>query len=249
MALPAVVDRYAKFEISGGDLKSIARFADDGFEAVDLHERDHAEAIEFTDMDELIQLRRRQFAHGAEKAIVSRAHRQRAEIILQGFSIVRFDEPNQKRLAVGQMQGVGVLPQVLKSKRAHRKLPSVFRKSGRRPPWRQRRLWPRSRLPKRFFGLTDHVAPGKPDVMQVPLGPMAQLAALPPALAPDMQCLTDTGQKPDIMIIYHLFRWVGGHSHLLKITCDPHFLGNFGFPQTIICTTSDEINSCIERDE
>ena len=60
VALPAVVDRQAEFDAAV--LERVAGFADDDLMAVDQHGRDHAEAVGFADMDEILEHRRRQFA-------------------------------------------------------------------------------------------------------------------------------------------------------------------------------------------
>src|SRR5690242_8049879 len=93
-------------------------------------------------MDKMVEFALGEFAHSAEKAIVARAHRQRAEIRLQGFGIVRFDKTNRKRPAAGQQEDVAVLPKVLKAKCRHGPLPNWFPETfagapDRRPQARQ----------------------------------------------------------------------------------------------------------------
>jgi len=57
--------------------------------------------------------------------------------------------------------------------------------------------------PKRFLGLKRDVAPRKPDIMQIALGPMAQFATLTLTVAPDMNGLTELRQNSRFMMIYH----------------------------------------------
>src|SRR6266576_5098212 len=47
------------------------------------------------------------------------------------------------------------------------------------------------------------------------------------------------------MMIYHRFVCKNGHFHLLKLNCCHECRRDLGFRQTIICTASHEINSCI----
>src|ERR1035437_2353212 len=100
------------------------------------HGRDQAEAVGFADMDEMIELGLRQFADGAEEAIVAGANRERPEVTLQRIRITRLDETNHQRFAAAQPQDIGMLPEVVETKRNHRRLPLV-----------PKRRWPAS--PKR----------------------------------------------------------------------------------------------------
>src|SRR5271169_1153103 len=119
MALPAVVDRKTEFETSGIGAERVAGFADDGLEAVDVHGGDDAEALVFADMDEMVELRFRQFAHRAEEAVVARARRKRAEVVLQILGVARLDEANRHLTAAARAQHVGILPEIVETKGGH----------------------------------------------------------------------------------------------------------------------------------
>src|SRR5262249_7352394 len=113
MALPAVVDRQAELEAVVVSVEGVAGFADDGLEPVDLHGRDDREAVLYADMGEMIEHRLRQFAHRAKKAVVARAGRERAEIVLQFFRITRLDKAHAYRVAPARAQHVGILLEVI----------------------------------------------------------------------------------------------------------------------------------------
>ena len=121
MALPAIVDRQAEFDAAVHE--RITGFADDDLVAIDQHGRDHAETIGLADMDELLEHGRRQFAGGAEEAVVAGAGRQRAEIVLQRLGIARLDEAHGQSLAAARAQQVGILPEIVETHRRHRTLP------------------------------------------------------------------------------------------------------------------------------
>jgi hypothetical protein len=72
--------------------------------------------------------------------------------------------------------------------------------------------------PKRLFGLMSDIAPRQADVMKVTFIPLRQFKPLAPALSPDMQRLTEPGDKPRFMMIYHRLRRTTGHLNLLKLT-------------------------------
>src|SRR5258707_8467994 len=55
LALPTVVDRQAELETPGVSVERVAGFADDGLDAVEQHDGDHAEAVGLADMDEMIE--------------------------------------------------------------------------------------------------------------------------------------------------------------------------------------------------
>src|SRR5258708_28256142 len=135
MALTAVVDRQAEFETVGFGVERVAGFAHDGLEAIDHHGRDHAEAVGFADMDEAVEFALRQFAHGAEKAVVARAHRKPPEVTLQDLSVARLDKPHHQRFAVAQAQDVGVLPKLVEAKRGHCKLPKFSEQPFPKSRW------------------------------------------------------------------------------------------------------------------
>ena len=97
MALPAIVDRQAELDAGGVEIKRVAGFTDDDLMAIDPERSDHAETVGFADMDELLEQRRRQFAGGAEEAVVAGAGRERAEIALQRLGVARLDEPDGDR--------------------------------------------------------------------------------------------------------------------------------------------------------
>ena len=198
LALPAVVDRQAEFETCGIGLEAIAGLADDGLKAVDAHDRDHAETIVLAGMDEMIELGLRQFAHGAEEAVVAGAHRQRPEVGLQFLGVPRLDKAHRHGLAVAQPQDIGMLPEVVETKRCHRRLPSIPKR--RRPASLSRGdaglgccLSP----PERLFGLVNDVAPGKADVVQVAIGPLGQFAPLALTVAPDMKVSLSWAKSPE----------------------------------------------------
>jgi hypothetical protein len=54
--------------------------------------------------------------------------------------------------------------------------------------------------------------------MQVTFIPLRQFKPLAPALSPDMQRLTEPGDKPRFMMIYHRLLRTTGHLNLLKLT-------------------------------
>jgi hypothetical protein len=72
--------------------------------------------------------------------------------------------------------------------------------------------------PEGFLGLTDDVAPGKSDIVQVAVRPATQFATLAPAVTPDVKPFAKSGQKPVLMMFYHLVSAAGGHGHLPKVT-------------------------------
>jgi hypothetical protein len=139
LALPAILDRQPELEISGVRLKSITGFADNGLDAVEGHERDHAEAVILAGMDEVTEFGRRQLPHRAEEAVVAGADRERAEVTLQDFGVLRLDKTHRQRLAIAQPQDIGVLPQVIETKRNHRMLPPVREKTMAGVPRKRRR--------------------------------------------------------------------------------------------------------------
>src|SRR6266404_4637684 len=97
--------------------------------AVDGHGRDHAEAVGLADMGETMELTWRQFGDGAEEAVVAGARGQRAEVALQGVGIARLDKAQLQRLAAAQAQGVGMLLEIIETKRGHGRAPVDFQKS------------------------------------------------------------------------------------------------------------------------
>src|ERR1700681_1196400 len=99
--------------------------------------------------------------------------------------------------------------------------------------------------PERLFGLENHIAPGKADVVQVAVGPLGQLAAGLIAAPPDVESFAQLAQKTGNMMICHQFMGAGRHFWLLRLICCRKYLRNAGFPQTTLCTASHEINSCI----
>jgi hypothetical protein len=148
----------------------------------------------------------RELAHGAEETIVAGADRERSEIVLQRLRIARLDKAHGQRLAVTQAQNICVLAQIIETKRSHGGLPLVSNKTMAGVPKRggaslAARLCP----PKRLFGLVHDVAPRKPDVMQIALGPMGQFATLTLAIPPDVNGIAELRQKPRFMMIYHRF--------------------------------------------
>src|SRR5882724_5090913 len=146
VALPTIVDRKAELEIVV--LEPVASFADDGLNAVDRHERDHAEAVALAGVGEMIELALRKLAHAAEETIVAGADRERAEEVLQRLAVVRFDKAHRERLAVAQPQNVGMLPKLVENERGHRRSSHWFGTEGGH-----------SNPPKWLFGLANDVAP------------------------------------------------------------------------------------------
>src|SRR4051812_26682593 len=86
------------------------------------------------------------------------------------------------------------------------------------PLRRRRRPWLHSSPPERLFGFESDVAPRQPDIVQVALGPVGELAALLLTMAPDMQGFPDPGPEAGTMMITHRFVSEGGHVCLLKLT-------------------------------
>jgi hypothetical protein len=99
-----------------------------------------------------------------------------------------------------------MLPKVVETKRGHGRLPSVPERGWPASPTRGDAGLGCSLIPPEgFFGLVDDIAPRKPDVVQVAIGPLRQFAPLTHALAPDMQGLAKLGKKAGMMIICHRF--------------------------------------------
>jgi len=71
LALPAVVDRQPELEPCRIGFESIAGLTDDGLNAVDRHDRDHAETIILSGMDEMTEFGLRKLPHRAEETIVA----------------------------------------------------------------------------------------------------------------------------------------------------------------------------------
>ena len=142
MALPAVVDRQAEFDAGSVGVERIAGFADDGLDAVDQHGRDHAEAVGFADMDEILEQRRRQFAGRAEEAVVAGAGRERAEIVLQRLGVARLDEAHGHRLAAAATRSTSEYCR-RSSKRSVviGTLPSDLKRNRRRPSGEATPAW------------------------------------------------------------------------------------------------------------
>src|ERR1019366_8260790 len=115
--LPAVVDRQAELETVGPGVEGIAGFAGDGLMTVDRHGRDRAEAVVLAGTNEMREQPPRQFADGAEKAVVAGAGREAAEIALQRLGVIRLDQPHLERPAASQPQDIGMLPQLVEAKR------------------------------------------------------------------------------------------------------------------------------------
>src|SRR5438552_9293631 len=141
LALPAVVDRQAELEASDVSVEGVAGFANERFNAVDQHGRYHAEAITLADIDEMIEFGSWQLAHGAKEAIVAGADRERAEVTLQALRVARLDKTHRQRSAVAQPHRIGVLPEVVQSKRNHRMAPVALKRRGRRPPDEATSAW------------------------------------------------------------------------------------------------------------
>src|SRR6266446_6677546 len=141
LALPAVIDRQAEFEASGVRLKGVGGFANERLNAIDQHGRDHAETVALADMDEMIEFGSWQLAHGAKEAIVAGAHRERTEVTLQALRVARFDKTHRQRSAAAQPQDIGVSPEIVETKRNHRKAPAGPVRRGRRPPDEATSAW------------------------------------------------------------------------------------------------------------
>jgi hypothetical protein len=76
-----------------------------------------------------------------------------------------------------------------------------------------------SSAPEGLFGFVYDIAPGQPDVMQLALGPLRQLAPLSLTPPPDVQGFTDLGENAWTMTIYHRVVCKAGHIGLLKLAC------------------------------
>src|SRR5262249_48090174 len=94
---------------------------------------DHAELVGFANMDEAVEQRRRQLAHGAEEAVVTGTGRQPAEIVLDAVGIARLDEAHRDRLAALRAQHVGMLAEIIEAQGGHGTLPEF---EETRPPSR-----------------------------------------------------------------------------------------------------------------
>jgi hypothetical protein len=62
------------------------------------------------------------------------------------------------------------------------------------------------RPPKRLFGFASDIAPRQSDIVQIAVTPPRQFKPLAPALAPDMERLTELGEKSQPMMICHRLR-------------------------------------------
>ena len=131
MALPAVVDRKAELETRGCEIESIARFADDGLVAIELHGGDHAELVGLANMDEALEQVLRQLAHGAEETVVAGARSEPAKVVLEAVGIARLDEPHGDRLAAAPAQHVGMLAEIVEAQGSHGTLQGM--EESRRP--------------------------------------------------------------------------------------------------------------------
>ena len=81
LALPAVVNRQAELETFRIRIERVARFADESLHPfAGRYGCDQAEAVVFSDVDELIQRGLRQFADRAQELVVTRARAERPEI-------------------------------------------------------------------------------------------------------------------------------------------------------------------------
>jgi hypothetical protein len=85
------------------------------------------------------------------------------------------------------------------------------------PLMRRRRPGCSSSPPKWFFGLESDVAPGKSDIVQVPVAQLRQQVPLALTLPPDVNGFAELCQKAGTMMIYHRFMCKNGHLHLLKL--------------------------------
>src|SRR5260370_27628210 len=86
-------------------------------------------------MDEAVEFALREFADGAEKAVVAGARRKPKEVTLQDLSVARLDKPHHQRFAVAQAQDVGVLPKLVEAKRGHCKLPKFSEQPFPKSRW------------------------------------------------------------------------------------------------------------------
>src|SRR5262249_14340684 len=140
VALPAVVDRQTELEAAVVRMVDVTGFADDGLKAVDPHGRDGGKALALANMGEALEQRLRQFAHGAEKAVVAGALRQRAVVILQLFAVARLDKAHRDRFAITGAEHIGILLEIVKPQPAHGSLPEgIFEKKLPAPLFERRR--------------------------------------------------------------------------------------------------------------
>src|SRR5690242_15176220 len=86
------------------------------------------------------------------------------------------------------------------------------------PVIRRRRPGGLSGPPEGFVGFRGDIAPGQADVMQIAGGPIAQFAARPVALVPDMEGFADLVDEPSCMMICHRIIGVRRHFQLLELT-------------------------------
>ena len=189
--------RKGRIRSSSAGIEGIAGFADDGFNAIDGHDRDHAESVGLADMDEMIELVLRQLADGAEEAVVAGADRQRPEVSLQRLCIARLDEAHRYRLcrcATAVHRNIagghrGEAWSLLCSRRFRRRWPASL--SGGEPARRP------SGPPKRLFGLVGDVAPGQADIVQVAGDQLGELAPARWRSRQTRKVSADPGEKPD----------------------------------------------------
>src|ERR1700756_3191897 len=138
--LPAVLDRQAELETSGGGVEDVAGFADDGLEAFNLHRRNDRKTVPLADMGEAIEQRLREFAHRTEKAVVAGARRQRAEIVLQLLRVTRLHKAHRHGVATARAHDVGISLQIVEPKPGHLKSSRGKEMAGA-PLSRRRRHW------------------------------------------------------------------------------------------------------------
>src|SRR5262245_39957086 len=119
MALPAVVDRQSELESRALEIEGIARVADDGLVAFDLHSGDHGKLVGLANMDEAVEQARWQLAHGAEEAVITGTRGQPAEIILDMFGVARLDKTHRDGFVALRAQHIRVLAEIIEAQRSH----------------------------------------------------------------------------------------------------------------------------------
>jgi hypothetical protein len=133
--------------------------------------------------------------------------------------------------------------EIVEPKPGHGKLP-LFRKEMAGAPRRGGAgIGGSSSPPEGLLGFASDVAPRQPDIVQVPVGPLGELAAGLVTLPPRMNGLAQMGQNAQTMMICHRLVRVGRHFRLLKLIFRSQYLSYWTVPQTTLCTASHEISS------
>src|ERR1700733_4055848 len=86
------------------------------------------------------------------------------------------------------------------------------------PVIRRRRPGGQSGPPEGFLCLGGDVRPGQPDVVEISVAPLRELAAGPVALVPHVEGLADLGNQTWRMMICHRIVGQSRHFQLLELT-------------------------------